>query len=122
MAEPSAKAQLIPQPNGTAITVHFNPASLSYTLESKSSQQKRDPKKRQHVAEVSAKLSMDLQFDTSGTGGDVRLVTGTVAKLLQPSADAAQTANKKHSAAPPVVKFKWARTNLTACSIHSKRP
>ncbi len=107
MPKPSQIAQLIPQPGGKAITVHFNPASLSYTLEAKSSQKSGDPRKRQHVAEISGKLSMDLQFDTTDTGDDVRIATAAIAKLLQPSADAAQTASKKNTKAPPVVKFKW---------------
>jgi len=107
MAEPSAKAQLIPQPDGPAITVHFNPASLSYTLESKSSQQSRDPKKRQHVAEISGKLTMDLQFDTTDAGYDVRTDTAKIARLLQASADATQNATANQTKAPPVVQFKW---------------
>lgn len=107
MPKPSQIAQLIPQSGGAPITVHFNPTSLSYTLEAKSSQKAANPKKVQHVAEISGKLSMDLQFDSTDTGDDVRIATAAIARLLQPSADATQKPSAKNSTAPPVVQFSW---------------
>ena len=42
-------------------------------------QQSGEPKKAQYVAQFSGKLTMDLQFDTTDTGSDVRTVTNQVA-------------------------------------------
>ena len=115
-----AKATLTPQPSGKSVTVHFNPSSLTYTVENSVSQQSGAPKKSQYVAQFSGKLSMDLQFDTTGTGTDVRIDTNQVASFMQPTANApanAQTASAASdsgsnaqsapSKAPPVLNFQW---------------
>jgi hypothetical protein len=113
------KATLTALPNGPTLTVHFNPASLVYSVDNSVAKQSGPPNKAQYVAQFSGKLSMDLQFDTTDTGSDVRSVTNQVAKLMQatgkaqaaaanaapPSAnDAPQSAPAK---APPVLKFAW---------------
>ena len=116
MAEPPklTKAQLISLPDNKSMDVHFNPASIVYTVENKTPQTSGNPKKRQFVAQFSGKLTMDLQFDTTHTGDDVRSITAGVAAFMQPSANAthaADEANKKNPTqpahAPPVLKFKW---------------
>lgn len=108
------KAKLISLPDNASMDVHFNPASIVYTVENKSPQSSSSPKKRQFVAQFSGKLTMDLQFDSTDTGQDVRLTTDKVAKFMQPSANATHTAdeaNKKNPTqpahAPPVLMFKW---------------
>lgn len=83
--------------------VHFNPASLQYTVSNK--EQGQGAKKKQHVSETSAQLSMDLVFDTTDTGRDVRLDTGEIVKLLSPDAKA-----KK---APRMVEFSWGTFSFT---------
>jgi hypothetical protein len=83
--------------------VHFNPASLQYTVSNK--EQGQGAKKKQHVSETSAQLSMDLVFDTTDTGRDVRLDTGEIVKLLSPDAKA-----KK---APRMVEFSWGTYSFT---------
>lgn len=83
--------------------VHFNPASLQYTVSNK--EQGQGSKKKQHVSETSAQLSMDLVFDTTDTGRDVRLDTGEIVKLLSPDAKA-----KK---APRMVEFSWGTYSFT---------
>jgi Contractile injection system tube protein len=85
------------------VKVHFNPASLQYTVSNK--EQGQGAKKKQHVSETSAQLSMDLVFDTTDTGGDVRLDTGKIVKLLSPDAKA-----KK---APRMVEFSWGSYSFT---------
>jgi hypothetical protein len=107
------KATLTAMPDGPTITVHFNPASLVYTVENSAQQQGGDPKRRQYAASFTGKLTMDLQFDTTNTGADVRQVTSQVALFMQSSADA----NKKgggsgsggstNQPAPPVLSFEW---------------
>ncbi len=104
------KATLTALPDGDPITVHFNPASLVYTVENSTQQQGGDPKRRQYAASFTGKLTMDLQFDTTDSGTDVRQVTSQVALFMQSSAQA----NKKSSSgsttnqpAPPVLSFEW---------------
>jgi hypothetical protein len=104
------KACLRALPSGTLVEIQFNPASLVYTVENSSQQQGRDPKRRQHISHCSAKLTMDLQFDTTDSGTDVRKLTVPVAAFMESSA----AANKKgkgtkstNEPAPPVVSFEW---------------
>jgi hypothetical protein len=104
------KAQLKPLPSGTAITVHFNPASLVYTVENSSPQQGGDPKRRQFAAQFTGKLTMDLQFDTTDTGADVRQFTSQVAQFMQSSAQANKGGSSSGGANPPapsVLSFEW---------------
>jgi len=108
------KARLTSLIDKSFIDVHFNPASLVYTVENKSPQTSSSPKKRQFVAQFSGKLTMDLQFDTTSTGDDVRSITAQVAKFMEPSANAthaADEANKKNPTQPahavPVLLFEW---------------
>jgi hypothetical protein len=113
------KATLTPLPSGKAITVHFNPASLVYSIENSIQQQSADPKKVQYVAQFSGKLTMDLQFDTTDSGKDVRTVTNQVAQFMQASGNAtaatqttaAQSQNGNTQGpppkAPPVLLFQW---------------
>jgi Contractile injection system tube protein len=95
-------------PNGTPIPVHFNPSSLVYTVENSTQQQGSDPKRRQFAGQFTGKLSMDLQFDTTDTGVDVRQVTGQVALFMQSSASANKSSNGGANApAPAVLSFEW---------------
>jgi hypothetical protein len=99
--------------------VHFNPASLVYSVENSVAQQAGNPKKAQYVAQFSGKLTMDLQFDTTDTGSDVRTVTNQVALFMQASGNASAaaqnsappSANGNSSGpppkAPPVLMFQW---------------
>ena len=114
-----AKARLYSlKDESISVTVHFNPTSLVYSVES-ATPQAPDPNKRQFAAQFTGKLTMDLQFDTTDTGDDVRTYTNKVAYFLQPSSSAtqgaaAQTASPSPSTnatappkAPPVVCFEW---------------
>jgi hypothetical protein len=102
------KATLTAMPNGTPIPVHFNPSSLVYTVENSTQQQGSDPKRRQFAGQFTGKLSMDLQFDTTDTGVDVRQVTGQVALFMQSSASANKSSNGGANApAPAVLSFEW---------------
>ncbi len=114
-----AKATLTALPGGTPLTVHFNPGSLVYSVENSNPPQAGQPKKAQYVAQFSGKLTMDLQFDTTDTGADVRTVTNQVALFMQASANATAAASSSappsgsnnSSApppkAPPVLMFQW---------------
>jgi hypothetical protein len=81
------------------VEVQFNPESLQYTLQSNNKEQGKGGKKKQHVAQATAKLTMKLVFDSTHTGVDVRTDTNKIAALLKPK-DAS-------SVAPPEVEFGW---------------
>lgn len=113
-----AKATLKALPNGTPVSVQFNPATLVYTVENSVAQQSGGPKKVQYVAQFSGKLTMDLQFDTTDSGDDVRTKTNAIAIFMQATGNAtaaAQTANPPSpngdqgppAKAPPVLSFQW---------------
>jgi hypothetical protein len=80
------------------VKVHFNPASLQYTIQNTLKEEGQGAKKKQHVSQTSAKLTMDLVFDTTDTGADVRTITDQIAKLLEPVGK---------SKAPRRVEFGW---------------
>ena len=106
------KAQLQALPDGDPIVVHFNPASLVYSLENSTAQQGGDPKRRQYAGQFTGKLTMDLQFDTTDTGEDVRTITNQVALFMQSSAQAsksggASSSNGANPPAQPVLAFQW---------------
>ena len=62
------KAVLSVVPGGPSVTVHFNPASLMYSVENSVPKQSGGATTVQYVAQFSAKLTMDLLFDTTDTG------------------------------------------------------
>jgi hypothetical protein len=78
--------------------VHFNPASLQYSIQNTMKEEGKGAKKKQHVTQSVAKLSMELVFDTTDSGTDVRVTTDQVAGLMKPT---------QGTKAPRVVKFGW---------------
>jgi hypothetical protein len=102
------KAKLVSLgPDKTEIEVHFNPASLVYTVENSTNQSAGEPRRRQFAAQFSGKLSMDLQFDTTDIGDDVRLATSMVASFMQSSANASRNKKGANAQAQPAVSFQW---------------
>lgn len=106
---PQLPAELIDEPasfetlTGEKVTVpvHFNPASLQYTVANTLKEEGKGAKKKQYVSQTTAKLTMDLVFDTTDSGEDVRVTTNKMAKLLQPVA----AGGGKN--VPPTVRFSW---------------
>jgi hypothetical protein len=82
------------------VTAHFNPASLQYTVSNTLREQGSGAKKKQYVSQTTAKLTMDLVFDTTATGQDVRETTDKMAKLLKPHGPSGKQV-------PPLVEFGW---------------
>lgn len=80
--------------------VHFNPESLEYAITNTLKEEGKGAKKKQFVDKSSAKLTMQLVFDTTDTGEDVRTHTDKVASLLKPVGS-----GKKQ--VPPNVEFSW---------------
>jgi len=108
MAAPkTVKAKLVSLIDQSFVEVHFNPASLVYSVENTTKQTSGGPKRKQFAAQFSGKLTMDLQFDTTGTGDDVRVTTNKVAAFMQSSADASRTKTGASAQAQPVLSFQW---------------
>ena len=78
------------------IEVHFNPVSLQYTI-SNTLKEGKGTKTKQFVAQSTGKLTMDLVFDTTHSGEDVRTHTDKIARFMEPDQDKV----------PPVVEFQW---------------
>jgi len=96
-----------PDKDKPPVKVHFNPASLQYTVTNTLAP--TDSKKKNAVQFVSgstAKLTMDLVFDTTDTGSDVRETTDKMAKLLRPYEDGG-------GKVPPSVEFGWGTYKFT---------
>jgi len=90
-----------------AITVHFNPASLQLTV-SNELKDTRNNERKQYVAKASAKLTMELQFDTTDTGEDVTQTTKKLQAFVAPP-----LSQQNHSQIPPpVVIFEWGRVKF----------
>ena len=85
LAESVALAQFktVKAAEAIEVLVHFNPASLQYTVANTLKDQGSGKKKKQYVSQTTAKLTMDLVFDTTATGEDVRATTNKMAKLLK---------------------------------------
>jgi hypothetical protein len=66
--------------------------------------QTRDATRRQLVTATTAKLALELQFDTTVTGESVRELTLPVKRLLRP--DEADTATTL-AVVPPLTQFEW---------------
>ena len=100
-AEPT-RAMLTPVTGAdAAIQVHFNPTSLQISITNTLDEKGPGNQKTQYVTKSSAKLTLDLIFDTTGTGGDVRVDTGKVAKLMAPGK------RDRQGTPPTIVKFEW---------------
>ena len=96
----TAKFKTVKSPEPIEVTVHFNPASLQYTVANTLKEEGKGSDKKQYVTGTSAKLTMDLVFDTTDTGQDVRETTEKLAKML----DAHGPSGKQ---VPPLVEFGW---------------
>lgn len=89
---------------GESVTVHFNPASLQLQLSNELKDTKNNERK-QYIAKSSAKLTLDLPFDTTDTGEDVTVTTRKLQAFLippMPEGDAA-----RQQIPPPLVLFEW---------------
>ncbi len=89
--------------SGAPIEVQFNPVSLEHTIANQL--QGEGGQAAQHVASSSAKLSLELVFDTTDTGADVRTKTNPVANLMKPGGG--QGGDDAARLAPPRVTFDW---------------
>jgi len=82
---------------GSEFEVHFNPDSLSYTVSNQLKNTGSGDSAKQFVSQSTGKLSLELLFDTTASGEDVRIHSLRVARLMEPQEDKT----------PPVVDFEW---------------
>jgi hypothetical protein len=85
------------------IPVHFNPVSLQYTASNTLKEEGSGKNKKQVITQSTGKLSMDLVFDETSTGHDVRVTTSQIAAFMSP--DAKASSGKKLVA--PILIFEW---------------
>jgi hypothetical protein len=88
---------------GAPMTVQFNPASLQYTVTNTLKEEGSGNKKKQFVTQSTGKLTMDLVFDTTHVGQDVRDLTEQLAKFMEPVGGSKASGKR----APAVVNFRW---------------
>lgn len=86
------------------IDVHFNPASLQLQVSNELKDTKNNEAK-QYIAKFSAKLTMELTFDTTGTGNDVTNTTRKLQAFVAPPRPKKGKAPREP--APPSVMFEW---------------
>ncbi len=103
-----AQFKTLPPAPPQEVKVHFNPASLQYTVSNTLGPAGQGAGSRQFVSATVAKLTMDLVFDTTAEnlsgevkgGEDVRSTTDKMVQMLKPVG----TGNQK---TPPSVEFSW---------------
>lgn len=82
---------------GNPIPVHFNPVSMQYGVSNTLVKKGKGDKTKQVVSSSTATLTLELSFDSTDTGRDVREATGPIARLMRAAKDNT----------PPVVLFSW---------------
>ena len=85
--------------SGEIFDVHFNPQSLQYAITNTLPNTGSGNSTKQYTGASTGKLTLDLIFDTTATGEDVRLHTVLVAQLMKPGEGDVTT--------PPIVEFAW---------------
>ena len=114
MTETPPRAKLTPKTNasgtrrdGTPVDVHFNPESLALTIRSAMEAAEHHTtagRPSQLVASSEVTLAVQLVFDTTMSGDDVRTTTAQIAEMMRPGAVVAREDGKKR---PMVVEFAW---------------
>lgn len=102
---PVEKAKFTPKTgaNQTPFDAHFNPVSLQYSVTNTMKEEGSGKTKKQYVTQGTGKLTMDLIFDNTADGQDVRLATAKLAALMQPDPKSAGQSKQ----VPSVVLFEW---------------
>jgi len=85
------------------VPVDFNPSSLEYSITVNT--QSEGGKTQQAASRASAKLNLELIFDSTDTGEDVRNKTNKVERMLGAPEESGTA--KGPAPAPPMVTFEW---------------
>src|SRR5579863_10424718 len=99
------KAKFTPKTGAdqSSFDAHFNPVSLQYSVSNTLKEEGAGKIKKQYVTQGTGKLTMDLIFDNTAGGQDVRVATSKIAALMQP--DPKSAGAKKQ--VPSIVLFEW---------------
>jgi hypothetical protein len=97
-----------PRPKGKEVEAHFNPQTLklTYSNENKSGNQPSGSAS-QFVGTSTSKLTVELLFDTSQTGEDVRATTADVAYFIKADLNPSKQKTKQQKRVPPACRFEW---------------
>jgi hypothetical protein len=97
-----------PRAGGKSVEVRFNPQTLKLTYgnENKSGNQPTGSAS-QFVGASTSKLAVELLFDTSDTGKDVRATTANVAYFIKADLNPAKQTTKQQKRVPPACRFEW---------------
>lgn len=108
MANPEKLERAFFQADGSEekIEVHFNPESLQFTITSNLKNQGSGNSTKQYVSESTGKLTMDLVFDSTHNGEDIRQKTTKIASFMGPL-------DSEDENVPPVVNFEWGAYKFT---------
>lgn len=106
-AKTDGSGRAIPVAARQWLPVDFNPETLKVSISNAMRANTRRGKKEppQFVADSTAKLSVELVFDSTTYGNDVRETTSLVAQMMKPKATARQQQQKK--GIPAIVTFEW---------------
>ncbi len=89
------------------LTVHFNPETLDITFTNTIQPGRRNQPAQVSVTDMTAKLSMELLFDTTLNGLDVRTETNKLACMMNPAQAASQRRGGNSRKIPSIVIFHW---------------
>jgi len=89
------------------VDVHFNPASLQLQI-SNELKDTRNNERKQYIAKANAKLTIELQFDTTTTGEDVTTTTRKLQTFVAPPL----SQQNNQQIPPPIVIFEWGRVKF----------
>lgn len=90
------------------VPVQFNPASLQVEISNSTSPQSGSGSTSQTATQTSAKLGLDLLFDTTHSGDDVRSITRRLrAAVRDPDAGGDAPAAGAAPYTPPSLRFEW---------------
>jgi hypothetical protein len=106
-AKTDGSGRTIPVAARVWLPVDFNPETLKLSItnamQANAKRRKKEPP--QFVTDSTAKLSVDLVFDSTTYGIDVREITSQVAQMMKPKGSAQQQRKKK--GIPAIVIFEW---------------
>lgn len=105
-AQQLAKAELVI--GGETITVQFNPVSLQVEITNSASPQGGSGATTQVATQSSAKMNLELLFDTSSSGEDVRNKTRPLRATVRAPDQSSGTSSEAGAAfVPPHIVFQW---------------
>ena len=105
-AKTDARGRDIPENDRKPIPVHFNPDTLDITYTNTVQGANRD-QPAQVASETTAKLSMELIYDTSMKGSDVRMDTHKIIQMMDPAERTPRRRSNDEAAVPAIVIFRW---------------